>query len=102
VIKKDSEKILKQKDLTTEIQHMWNVNAVVILGATGTVSKSLRQYLSNIPGKYEIKELQKKNSHIGHCTLLRKVLVWKYKTYFTGEITLHVARIVNVEQLRYY
>jgi uncharacterized protein YycO len=41
---------------------MWNVkaNAIsVIRGATGTISKSLRQYLSNIPGKHEIKELQK-------------------------------------------
>jgi hypothetical protein len=26
--------------------------------ASGTISKSLRQYLSNIPGKHEIKELQ--------------------------------------------
>ena len=32
---------------------------VIIIGATGTISKSLRQYLSNIPGKHEIKELQK-------------------------------------------
>jgi len=31
----------------------------VIKGATGTISKSFRQYLSNIPGKHEIKELQK-------------------------------------------
>ena len=49
---------------------MWNVKAKVIpviLGATGTISKSLRQYLSNIPGKGEIKGLQN-NSHIGHCT----------------------------------
>ena len=30
----------------------------VILGTTGTVSKSLRQYLSNVPGKGEIKGLQ--------------------------------------------
>ena len=29
--------------------------------------KSLRQYLNNIPGEHEIKELQK-NSHIVHCT----------------------------------
>jgi len=36
-----------------------------ITGATGTISKSLRQYLSNIPRKHEIKELQK--SHTGHC-----------------------------------
>ena len=39
----------------------------VILGATGTIAKSLRQYLSNIPGKHEINKLQK-YSHIVHCT----------------------------------
>jgi len=46
VIKKEAEKILKYKDLITEIQHMWNVKAKVIpviIGATGTISKSLRQ-----------------------------------------------------------
>jgi hypothetical protein len=31
----------------------------VTKGAIGTISKSLRQYLSNVPGKHEIKELQK-------------------------------------------
>jgi len=44
-----------------EIQHMWNVKAkviLVIIWATGTISKSLRQNVSNIPGKGEIKELQ--------------------------------------------
>jgi hypothetical protein len=49
---------------------MWNVKAKVIpviIGATGNISKSLRQYPSNIPGRQEIKELQK-NSHTGHCT----------------------------------
>jgi hypothetical protein len=62
VVKKDDEKILKYKDLVIEIQRMWNVKAKVIpaiTGANGTISKSLRQYLSNIPGKQEIKELQK-------------------------------------------
>jgi len=42
------------------------VKAKVILairGATGTISKSLRQYVSNIPGKYEIKELKKKQPY---------------------------------------
>jgi hypothetical protein len=42
---------------------MWNVKTKVIpviTGATGTVLKSLRQYLSNIPGKRESKEPQKK------------------------------------------
>jgi hypothetical protein len=62
VIKKEAETILKYKDFTIEIQHMWNVKTKVIpviIGATGTISKSLRQYLSNIPGQHEIKELLK-------------------------------------------
>ena len=61
VIKKDAEKCLKYKDHTIEIQRMWNVKAeviAVITGATGTISKPLRQCLTNIPGKHEIKELQ--------------------------------------------
>ena len=71
VIKKEEEKkILKYKDLITEIQCMWNVKAKVIpviIGVTGTISQSLRHYLSNILAKHIIKELQN-NSHTGHCT----------------------------------
>ena len=40
VTKKEAEKILKYKDLTIEIQRMWNVKTKVILvkiGATGTI-----------------------------------------------------------------
>ena len=51
VIKKETEKILKYKILTTEIRRMWNLKAKVITllrGANGTITKSLRQYLSNI------------------------------------------------------
>ena len=43
----------------------------VIIGTTGTISKSLRQYLSKTPGKREIKELQKTailgTAHCGKC-----------------------------------
>ena len=67
-IKKEAEKILKYKDLITEIQRMWNVKAnviPVIIGAAGTISKSLAQYLSNVPRKNEIKEVQKRS----YCAL---------------------------------
>jgi RNase P/RNase MRP subunit POP5 len=49
-MKKEAEKILKCKDLTMKIQRMWNVKARVIMvktGVTGTITKSLRQYMSN-------------------------------------------------------
>jgi len=62
VIKKEAEKILKSKDLITEILCICNVEAKVtpvVTGVTGTISKSLRHYLSNTPGKHKIKELQK-------------------------------------------
>ena len=62
MIKKEDEKLFIYKDLILEIHRMCNVTAKlipVITGATGTISESLRQYLSNIPGKGEINELQK-------------------------------------------
>jgi hypothetical protein len=52
VIKKEAQKILKYKDLTIEIQRMWNVKTTVlpvVIGATGTISKSFRKHVSNIP-----------------------------------------------------
>jgi len=76
VIKKEAEKFLKYKDLTIEIQRMWNVKTKVIsviIGTTGTISKSFRKHVSNIPGKHEIKELQK-TAILGTAHILRKVL----------------------------
>ena len=77
VIKKEAEKILKYKDLTIEIQRMWNVKTKVIpviIGATGTISKSFRKYVSNIPGKHEVKELQK-TAILDTAHIRRKVLM---------------------------
>jgi hypothetical protein len=37
---------------------MWNMK-VKVIGANGTISKSLGQYLSNILGKHKIEELKK-------------------------------------------
>jgi hypothetical protein len=76
VIKKEAEKILKYRDLTIEIQSMWNVKAKVIpviIGATGTISKSFRKYVSDIPGNHDVRELQK-TAILGTAHILRKVL----------------------------
>jgi hypothetical protein len=81
---------------------MWNEKAKVIpviIGETGTMSKSLRQYLSNILGRHEMKEL-KKQPYVALHTVLRKGLMQKYKTYLTCEMTVHVAQTVNTEQLQ--
>ena len=72
MIKKGAEKILKYKDLTIEIERMWNVITrviPVIIGATGTISKSFRNYVSNIPG----------NQKLGNY---RKQPYWALHTYF--------------------
>jgi len=66
IIIKEAKKILKYKDLTIEIQRMWTVKTKaipVIIGATGTISKSFRKYVSNILGKHEVKELKKTALH---------------------------------------
>jgi hypothetical protein len=77
VIQKEAEKILKYKDLTIEIQRMWNVKTrviPVITGATGTISKSFRKYANTIPGNREVKELHK-TAMLGTAHILRKVLM---------------------------
>ena len=56
---------------------MWNAKTKFIpvtIGATGTISKSFRKYVSNIPGKHEVKELQK-TVILGTAHILRKVLM---------------------------
>ena len=77
MIKKEAEKILKYKDLTIEIQLMWNVKTKMIpvkIAATGTISKTFRKYVSNIPGNHEVKELQK-TAILGTEHIFRKILM---------------------------
>ena len=77
VTKKEAEIILKYKDLTIEIQRMWNVKTKVIpviIGATGTISNTFRKYVSNLPGNHEVKELQK-TAILCTAHILRKVLM---------------------------
>jgi hypothetical protein len=59
------------------IQRMWNVKAKVvpvIIGATGSISKSYRKYVGNIPGNHAVKELQK-TAILGTAHIIRKVLM---------------------------
>jgi hypothetical protein len=77
MIKEEAEKILKYKDLNIEIQNTWNMTSnviPVIIWAIGTISKSSRQYLSNITGKNKIKALQK-TALLGIAHTLRKMLI---------------------------
>jgi hypothetical protein len=68
---------LTYRDLKIEIQPMRNVKTKVIpviIQATGTISKSLSKYPSNIPAKNEIKQL-KITVILGTAHLLWKVLL---------------------------
>jgi hypothetical protein len=56
---------------------MWNVKAKVtpvIIGATGTTSKSFINYWSKVLGEHEIKELQQR-AILGNEHILQKVLI---------------------------
>jgi hypothetical protein len=48
---------------------------IIIIGVTGTISKSLIQYLSNIPEKHKIKE---KTATLGTAYILQYVKVTKH------------------------
>jgi hypothetical protein len=68
---------LKYKDLTIEILCTWNVKTrviPVIIGATGTISKSFRKYVSTILGNHEVREIQK-TVILGTAYILWKVLI---------------------------
>jgi hypothetical protein len=76
VMQKEAEKKLKYKSLGMEIQRMWNLKCTiipVITGATGMVTKSLRENLEAIPGKSSIDSLQK-TAILGTSHIIRKVL----------------------------
>ena len=46
----------------------------IIIGASDTISKSFRKYVSDIPGNHDVKELQK-TAILGTAHILRKVLM---------------------------
>ena len=76
VIKQETDRFLKYKDLAIELECTWNVKTKaipVIIGETGTVSETFRKYLSNMEGRYEIRELRIQPYWILH--ILWKVMV---------------------------
>jgi hypothetical protein len=76
VVQKEAEKRLKHKSLCIEIQRMWNLKCTIILviiGATGIVTRSLRKNLEAVPGKHSTDSL-KKTAMLGTSHIIRKVL----------------------------
>jgi hypothetical protein len=85
VIKKEAEKILKYKDLTTEIQRMWNVKPKVIPGNWNHL-KIIQKVSERHTGKAQNKGTTE-NTHIGHCTHISGRNNVRYKTFNMGNIT---------------
>ena len=76
VVQKEVEKKLKYKSLGTETERMWNLKCTivpVIIGATGTVTRSLKKNLQAIPGTHPIDFLQEV-AILGTSHILRKAL----------------------------
>jgi predicted amino acid dehydrogenase len=73
----------------------------VIIGATGTISKSLKRYLSNVPGKHDITARNCKQQSYRALHTLRKVLMESAKR-LSKEIALHVLYVVSTEYLKRY
>jgi hypothetical protein len=74
----------------------------VTIQANGTISKSFRKYLSDIPGKHEIKELQK-TAILGTAHILCKILMKKYNTAdLTMKLASHAPWTATAEQLQYH
>ena len=73
---KEQEKIIKYQDLAREIRKIWNVSTKVIpivIGALGTVTGRLEQYLKEIGVTTRI-ELIQKSTLLGTARIIRQVL----------------------------
>ena len=76
---------------------MWNAKATVIpeiVGASGTISESLRQYLSSIHTSNARNQGTTKTAILDTANILESANV-KVKSYSTCCITLCVAQTVN-------
>ena len=76
VVDRETEKIDKYQDLAIELQRIWKVKTQVIpvvIGALGTMPKTLVHWLDILGIKTQISELQK-SAVLGTARILRKVL----------------------------
>jgi hypothetical protein len=76
VIQMESEKQLKYKNISIEIQRMWNMKCFVIpiiIGATGIETRGLKKYRETIRGKHSIDSLQK-TAVLGTSHIIRELL----------------------------
>jgi hypothetical protein len=76
VVQKEAEEELKYKSLCIVIQLMWNLKCTivpVVTGATGIVTRNLKNNLEAVPGKHSIDSLQK-TAILGTSHVIRKVL----------------------------
>ena len=70
------EKLSKYKDLDIELTKSWKMKTrtiPIVIGALGVVPKSTLKYISEIPGKLAIEEIQK-ITLLGTSNILRKAL----------------------------
>jgi hypothetical protein len=75
VIHKESRKKLKYKNLSIEIQQMWNMKCFVIpviIEATGTVTKGLKKCVNNTRKAFN--RFSTKKAVLGTSHIIRKVL----------------------------
>jgi hypothetical protein len=73
-------------NLTIHTKNICNIKikvipACIIIGTTGTISQSFRKYLSNLPGKHDIKKLQK-TAILRTAHILRKVILIHSNKYY--------------------
>ena len=85
--------MLKCTDLTIETsESRMKKRTPVLIGATVTISKSFRKYLSNTPRKHKVKKKLQTTVILGTAHIRRKVLMQQYKTCNTGN---NIIRTIN-------
>jgi hypothetical protein len=64
------------RDCSYHCEHIasYNTIIIIIIGSTGSISKSFRKYVSTVPGNHDVRELQK-TAISGTAHRLRKVLM---------------------------